>query len=797
MPVHVIPDGASPGTQIPTHLTRIPIRLISNTTDCSDKTVQGKVVYKGPLVSLGDDEFVLKTVIQGIQEEDSQQSSPSESLSINVVLFGGMAKDFSEAVSQGNTVVAAGFTVGKSPTVHKDKLHPCNLHLTGDDACIYVSRILLPSPRSLVDNKRSSSLAPEVSTSAKVPKYTYVPLGDLKPGVVVNVYGVVVFFKQPFKSRGTDFCSSLKITDQSNQKVGCNIFCEKLEDHPKIFQMGDIIRLHRVKTQLFNGSINLLNTFGFSVVTFDGRVGSTVVPRTSSKSFHFEQEDRQTVEALRAWSANQDFLPTVPRIPLSAVQPTAYFDLTCQLLSKAPVDTTCTLLKVWDGTKCPHPLLNVTVEPGVTEGPSSLSKDRQNLTANILVYDNHVEVARQLKPGDYLRIYNLHAVPGPSKVPVATSSGSEEADHLAFHLHRGTSYGRGIRVLPDDSPDIQELKRLAESFQEDEETDAAELNDSALLEVWSTPPESLERTCSHSVEQVTLSRVKQADPGDRFQVFHVNVQLKSYQPQRLCQSLKLYCPKCKSMQNVPDDDSLADMFKQASKDAGPCTDPWVISGTVNLPGESPKSPSRALTVHLSSGLMAEGKTKDLVFLMGSTLEETCRLAAGYRNIVPVRSSGGGLTLLDLSAPFLFRGRKRYYGCKQCSQVRVTESCSEGLVLDEKTVAEALGVQLLQYSLLMKLELQDGADTLEAVLWRDAESFFHVSAEDVAANQDSQNIIHQTMDSLCPPGSSMADRPWLDLCLSAYRVEEKGQSQVYYQICHTSSNIIHLQTVAQL
>lgn len=37
-----------------------------------------------------------------------------------------------------DVVVASGFTVGKSPTVHKDKLHPCNLLLSGDDAYIYV-----------------------------------------------------------------------------------------------------------------------------------------------------------------------------------------------------------------------------------------------------------------------------------------------------------------------------------------------------------------------------------------------------------------------------------------------------------------------------------------------------------------------------------------------------------------------------------------------------------------------------------------------------------------------------------
>ncbi len=34
-----------------------------------------------------------------------------------------------------------------------------------------------------------------------------------------------------------------------------------------------------------------------------------------------------------------------------------------------------------------------------------------------------------------------------------------------------------------------------------------------------------------------------------------------------------------------------------------------------------------------------------------------------------------------------------------------------------------------------------------------ESFFRVSAEDAAANQEAQNSIRQTMDSLCPPGGS--------------------------------------------
>ncbi|XP_045892963.1 protection of telomeres protein 1-like [Micropterus dolomieu] len=656
MPVLVLSEGAGPGAQVPSHLTRIPFSLISTSTNYTNKTVKGKVVLKGPLVFLAADNFILKTVIQ---EEESQPSASSQKLSINVVLFGALAKDFNQAVNQGDVVVASGFTVGKSPTFHKDKLHPCNLLLSEDDSCIYVSRLPPPpDPRSPPAIKRRSALSAEVSRTTKVPKYTYVRLSDLKAGSVVNVYGVVLFFKQPFKSRGTDFCSSLKITDQSNQKICCTVFCEKLDDHPKIFKIGDIVRMHRVKTKFFNDSITLINTFGFSVVTFDGAVGGAVEPRTSSRSFHFDQEDVQIVEELRSWAASQALLPPVPKIPLSAVQPSAYFDLTCQLLAKAPIDTTCTLLRVWDGTRCPHTLLKVIVEPNVTEGPSSFSTVRENLIANILVYDNHVEVARQLKPGAFLRIYNLRAIPGSSKVPGLTSSQSEEVDHLAFHLHGGTAYGRGIRVLPENSPDVQELKRVMEAVPDNDMDD--ELNDSALLEIWSTPPEYLE--------------------------------------------------------------FFLDLDKNLT-------------------------------------------TKRIFFAGGGFLIQNSYQWTWW---------------------FVFPGNAVKTKCRQCSEAAVREPSAEGVkLIDEKIIAEALGVQLLQFVLLMKLELQDATDTLDVFLWRDGESFFGVSAEDIAANQEAQNSICQTMDSLCPPGGRTGERPWLDLCLTAYRAEDNGRrDQTCYQICDT-------------
>lgn len=61
-----------------------------------------------------------------------------------------------------------------------------------------------------------SSASPQVSRVTKAPKYTYVRLSELKPGTVVNVYGVVVFFKQPYRTRGTGE-SSITITCSPKQ----------------------------------------------------------------------------------------------------------------------------------------------------------------------------------------------------------------------------------------------------------------------------------------------------------------------------------------------------------------------------------------------------------------------------------------------------------------------------------------------------------------------------------------------------------------------------------------------------
>jgi len=100
------------------------------------------------------------------------------------------------------------------------------------------------------------------------------------------------------------------------------------------------------QTGIFNDSMTLLNTYGWSAVTFDGIIDSPVTPRATSKSFYFGESDRNTVQELRQWASSQSLISNEPTVSLSSIHPGMYFDFTCQLLAKAVMDSRCVLLKV-------------------------------------------------------------------------------------------------------------------------------------------------------------------------------------------------------------------------------------------------------------------------------------------------------------------------------------------------------------------------------------------------------------------------------------------------------------------
>uniref|UniRef100_A0A671NK97 Protection of telomeres protein 1-like n=1 Tax=Sinocyclocheilus anshuiensis TaxID=1608454 RepID=A0A671NK97_9TELE len=368
-----------------------------------------------------------------------------------------------------------------------------------------------------------------------------------------------------------------------------------------------------------------------------------------------------------------------------------------------------------------------------------------------------------------LRFYNLHALVqrAPDQVP-------DKPEHLSFHLHGGTSYGRGLCSLPAESPDLQSLKSVLEKHVDLDECD--DVNDGTLLEIWYTPPEALVRTCEHNTQRLTLAQVKHTTPPLSC---HVRAQLKKYKPQQLYQCLKLFCSNCKTMKDVPDDSAVAKVFRESVKDNQPCDEQWATTSSA-----SSREPGRTISMHISRDMVGESTHMQLIFVEGTTLDEICVLSRDYKNLVPVRSVNGRMTLLDLTAPFLFSGDKRYYGCKQCSLNTFQNPVFTGVeIWDEQAVAEALGVQLMQFRLLIQFDLEDQTDTFEALLWENAVSV-HVIAMPFAKYQDLQDQIQTIMDTIQPPYSSLEERPWLDLCLSVYPVKDNDRNKVCYQITNT-------------
>ncbi|XP_038203545.1 protection of telomeres protein 1-like isoform X3 [Arvicola amphibius] len=621
-----------------------------------------------------------------------------------------------------------------------------------------------------------------------VAPYTYTPLNLLKDGTVVNVCGVVKFFKPPYLSKGTDklqnlhtitkhwtknkpnktkqkrqgesndYCSVVTIVDQTDVKLTCMLFSRNYEDLPVIYKVGDIVCFRGLKIQVYKNELQGISNYGFASLTFDGTLMSPVTLRTSGKNFNITALDHNMVEALRAW-ASTHVPPSPTLLPLSDVHPMQYCDLTCQLLGKAEVDGTSFLLKVWDGTRTKFPSWRVCIQDLVFEGDLSHILQLQNLVIDIVVYDNHVQMAKSLKIGSFLRIYSLH-----TKLQPVNSESMTSLIRLEFHLHGGTSYGRGIRVLPESNPDVDQLKRALESVdlaaiqpsndtcqsedEDDEDEDCLTPSNSGSDVVSLYAVERCQQFCAtklidhHYLEKTPLHAIlKQRAP----QQYRILAKLRSYEPRRLFQSVKLLCPKCHSLQDVPCEENVDKIFQDAAT----------------------KSP--------------ESK------LQGGRLCEISKLSSMFRGVIPVRSGPEDLELLDLSAPFLIRGKVCHYGCKQCSNLKSIQNLStipNKRLWIPSSVAEVLGIVPLQYVFVMTFSFDDGTGVLDAYL-KDSEKFFQIPASKVLTDDSLQGTLEKVMNVICPPGIKIDAYPWLECLIKSYNVTSGTEQRICYQIFDTT------------
>lgn len=87
----------------------------------------------------------------------------------------------------------------------------------------------------------------------------YTKLADLKVGAIINVYGVVKFFKSPFKTKGSDFVCTLSLVDPSldslDQSFKLVLFSKSKETLPLVKSVGDVVRFHQIAVGEFKGEL--------------------------------------------------------------------------------------------------------------------------------------------------------------------------------------------------------------------------------------------------------------------------------------------------------------------------------------------------------------------------------------------------------------------------------------------------------------------------------------------------------------------------------------------------------------
>ncbi|XP_031237167.1 protection of telomeres protein 1 isoform X2 [Mastomys coucha] len=573
------------------------------------------------------------------------------------------------------------------------------------------------------------------------------------------------------------------------------LFSGDYESLPIIYKVGDIVRFHRLKIQMYKNELQGINSSGFASLTFEGTLGTPVTARTSSKVFSFTSQDQKMVEALRVW-ASEHLPASSTLVQLCDVQPMQYYDLTCQLLGKAEVDATAFLLKVWDGTRTVFPSWRVPTQDLTVEGDLDHILRLQGLVIDILVYDNHVQVAKTIKVGSFLRIYSLHA-----KLQSVNSEPSSSSLRLELHLHGGTSYGRGIRVLPDTSPCVDQLKKdleganlavtepsngICQSKNEDNFALSSSRSGSvSLYEEERCQQVSATILTNHQyLEKTPLCAIlKQKAP----QQYRVRAKLRSYLPRRLSQSVKLLCPQCHSLQEVPHEYNLDKILQDAATEAPNIklqATSWYDSEVWTTEDQG----GRQVAIHfVKKDSILPLPSECLILIEGGRLCEISKLSSKFHSVIPVRSGPEHLELLDLSAPFLIQGKVHHYGCKQCSSLKPIQSLNSLLNKGPwipSSVAEVLGIVLLQYVFVMAFTLDDGTGVLDAYL-KDSENFFKIPASEVLTDDNLQRNLEMIMDMICPPGIKVDAYPWLECLIKSYNVTIGTEKRICYQIFDTT------------
>ncbi|KAK1326621.1 Protection of telomeres protein 1b [Acorus calamus] len=243
--------------------------------------------------------------------------------------------------------------------------------------------------------------------------YMYLPLVDARAAIniKINLFAVVTEIGDSKHSKGTDYVCTLKIVDQSYPSPGIsvNFFAEAISKLPRVKSCGDIIRLHRVLMQIYNGEVYCVFKKQYSsFALFEGKNSDSFIPYQFSAKIYVDHHDKEHVGRLRTWFLKEQADAGVSNysVQLKEIKTGGVFDLVCKVLytCQAPGDEW--ILFVWDGTDTPPVRLQTDLD---LEGkkPAPLHMEPSPLPVHVFRTFPHVGSILRISSGKYFEEIQL------------------------------------------------------------------------------------------------------------------------------------------------------------------------------------------------------------------------------------------------------------------------------------------------------------------------------------------------------------------------------------------------------
>ncbi|KAK7358122.1 hypothetical protein VNO77_00043 [Canavalia gladiata] len=173
----------------------------------------------------------------------------------------------------------------------------------------------------------------------------------------VNFIAIILEFGLPKKTKGTDYCVTLRLIDETRHQIAMavNIFAENAEGLPHVAAAGDIIQLCHVVVRAYAGEVNAVfykQTSSFAL--YKGKDGNDFVPYQVSSNFHPRDEDKMFIDKLRKWLVNFQPQEDSSDFPmLRQIKDGTSCNLACKILHCCEAAKDEWFIFAWDGTDTP------------------------------------------------------------------------------------------------------------------------------------------------------------------------------------------------------------------------------------------------------------------------------------------------------------------------------------------------------------------------------------------------------------------------------------------------------------